>query len=136
MKYTLHSAQVKAPPQGKETQVHSGPEAEPKHLLPQPGHVGCGKHIPANQPAGPLSSALFSITSEHTLEAQPQAGLQQFTDSIAKAHLLQTKEEMADTGFSCRKHGLALPLFSRGRVRKIKRGSLPEVTQPQSGKRQ
>lgn len=136
-KYTLHSAQVEAPPQGKETQVHSGLEAEPKHLLPQPRHVGCGKHIPANQPAGPLSSALLSTTSKHTLEAQPQAGLQQqFADSIAKAHLLQTKEEVAGTGFSCRKHALGLPLSSRGRVKKIKRESLPEATQPQSGKRQ
>lgn len=79
----------RSPPQGKETQVHSGPEAESKHLLPQPGHEGCGKHIPASQPASPLSSALFSITSENALEAQPQAGLQQqFTHSIAKAHLL------------------------------------------------
>lgn len=75
MKYTLHSVQVKAPPQDKETQIHSGPEAESKHLLPQPGYVGCGKHIPASQPADPLSSALFSITSEHALEAQTQVGL-------------------------------------------------------------
>lgn len=82
MKYTLHSAQLKAPPQGKETQVHSGPQAEPKHLLPQPGHVGCGKHILAKQP---ISSALFYITPEHALELQPQAELQQqFTDSIQR----------------------------------------------------
>ena len=69
MKYTVGSAQVEAPSQGEETQVHSGPEAEPKHLLPWPGHAGRRQRIPADRPADPLSSALFSITSECTLSS-------------------------------------------------------------------
>lgn len=114
VKYTVSSARVEAPSQGEETQVHLGPEAEPKHFLPVPGHVRRRQRIPADRPADALSSALFSMTSE----CQRLGYSRQFRDPMAKAHLLQTKEEVACTGFSCRKHGLVLPLFSRDRVRK------------------
>lgn len=38
VKCNVSSAQVEALSQGEGTQVHSGPKAEPRHLLPRPGH--------------------------------------------------------------------------------------------------
>lgn len=67
VKYPVGSAQVEAPSQAEETQVHSGPEAKPNHLLRGPGHVGHRQHIAADRPADPISSALSSFTSECTL---------------------------------------------------------------------
>lgn len=48
IKCTVGSAQVEAPSQGEGAQVHSGPKAEPRHLLPRPERVGRRQRIPAN----------------------------------------------------------------------------------------
>jgi len=87
---------------------------------------------PTDQQIDPLSLALFSITSKlsHGLSYSKQ-----FTDPTANALLLQTKKEVAGTGFSCMKHGLALPLFSMGRARKAQQREHCQKPQPQRRKR-
>ena len=116
--------------------MHSGPKAEPKHLL-QPGHMGCKQHIPTNQPAEPLSSALFSITSECTLQPQPQAGLQ------LTVHRSHGKGTLAPNQEGGGRHWVLLQkaqvgstfVFHEQGKKSTTEGTLPEGTQPQTRKR-
>lgn len=109
-KNIIGSAQVEAPCQGEETQVY----LDLKHSPGTCCHSQCGTGStsqPADQQIPKLSSVLHNLRM-HSLSS---ATGKQFTDPTTKAHLLQTKKEQTGTGFSCRKHGLPLPLFSRAR---------------------
>lgn len=115
-------SRAKVPFQREKAQVHSAPEAEPKHGLPQPGHEVPAAH-PSQLTIDPLSSALFSITSEYTLRGWATASSSQIPwqsqEGGGRYWVLLQKAWLGCTS-----------LFQRQGEKSTTEGALPEAAQP------
>lgn len=110
VKNTSGSAQVEAPCQGKETQVYSDLKLSPGTCCHSLDMCGTGS---TSEPTDQRMPKLGSVLHNLRMHSSSSATGKQFADPTTKARLLQTKKEQTGTRLSCRKHGLALPLFSR-----------------------